>query len=337
MGRAGTCRHNKTTDALKYGASLLMLANLSKLESVNTSFHKNKLMQFPDYPSSASRDTVVNGHRMHFLERGGENSHTVVMLHGNPGWSFYYRRLFTALADSYHCIVPDHIGMGLSDKPAASDYSFTLEQRVDDLDALLSERNIGDTLTLLVHDWGGMIGLAYASRHPEKIRRLVISNTAGFLIPQGKSIPWQLRLARIPYFGALLICGMNAFCRGAITQCVKRAPLKNAVAESYLSPYNSWQHRLAVLRFVKDIPLHENHISFPLVQHVDRHLQQFSSLPILVCWGMRDFVFDRDFLDEWKRRFPEADYHEYDDAGHYLLEDAGEEVIPVIKAFLDRT
>lgn len=312
-------------------------ANLSKLADVNTAFHRHKPMQFPDYPSSASRDRVVNGHRMHFLEGGDENPHTVVMLHGNPGWSFYYRGLFTALADSYHCIVPDHIGMGLSDKPAAGDYSFTLEQRVDDLDALLSGRDTSDTLTLVVHDWGGMIGLAYASRYPEKIRRLVISNTAGFLIPPGKSIPWQLRLVRIPCLGALLVRGMNAFCRGAITRCVARAPLARAVAASYLSPYDSWRHRLAVLRFVEDIPLREDHISFPLVQHVDRHLWRFSALPILICWGMRDFVFDRDFLDEWKRRFPGADCHEYDDAGHYLLEDAGADVIPVIKAFLDRT
>jgi cis-3-alkyl-4-acyloxetan-2-one decarboxylase len=289
-------------------------------------------MSFPDYPDN-SLYAVINNRRMHYLEGGNANSETVVMLHGNPSWSFYYRHLFSALIDNYHCIVPDHIGMGLSDKPEKGEYEFTLKQRVDDLDALLSSLGIDNNLTLILHDWGGMIGLAYATRYPDKIKRLVISNTAGFHIPEGRQVPWQLKLSRTPLMGSLLIQGLNAFCRGAVIQCVTRKPMSKEIKNAYLAPYDSWAHRFSVLRFVEDIPLDKSHPAYEIVDQVDKNLQQFSKLPILVCWGLNDFVFDVHYLNEWKKRLPAAEYHEYD-AGHYLLEDSGDEVIPVIQKFL---
>ncbi len=287
-----------------------------------------------DYPADYSKTTTINGRKMHFLEANSNNGDPVIMVHGNPSWSLYFRGLFNALCDQYHCVVPDHIGMGLSEKPT-DDYSFTLQQRVDDLDDLLTELDINDKLTLVVHDWGGMIGLAYATRYPGRIKRLVISNTAGFLIPAGKEIPWQLKLSRTPLIGKLAIQGLNAFCRGAVKDCVTRKPMSADVASAYLSPYDNWANRLAVLRFVEDIPLDSSHVSYDLVSNVDKQIGQFASIPMLICWGMKDFVFDADFLDEWRRRFPDAEYHEYD-AGHYLLEDAGDSVIPVIQRFLQQ-
>ncbi len=289
-------------------------------------------MSFPDYPDSSSY-AVINGKRMHYLDGGIKHSETVVMLHGNPSWSFYYRHLFTALIDKYHCIVPDHIGMGLSDKPAKGNYEFTLKQRVDDLDTLLASLGVDNNLTLIVHDWGGMIGMAYATRFPDKIKRLVISNTAAFHIPTGKQIPWQLKLSRMPIIGALLIQGLNAFCRGGVIQCVTRKAMSKDVKNAYLAPYDSWVHRFSVLRFVEDIPLEKDHPSYEIVDQVDKNLQNFSKLPMLVCWGLNDFVFDVHYLDEWKKRMPNAEFHEFD-AGHYLLEDAGDEVIPIIQTFL---
>jgi haloalkane dehalogenase len=272
---------------------------------------------------------------MHYLEGGKNNAETIIMLHGNPSWSFYYRHLFNALINKYHCVVPDHIGMGLSDKPDKNGYEFTLEQRVDDLDELLTSLEIDNKLTLIVHDWGGMIGMAYATRYPEKIKRLVISNTAGFHIPKDIQIPWQLKLSRTPVLGSLLNQGFNAFCRGAVTQCVTRKPMTEAIKNAYLAPYDNWKNRLSVLRFVEDIPLDEDHVSYDIVDQVDKNLKQFSAIPVLVCWGVYDFVFDRHYLNEWKKRLPNAEYHEFD-AGHYLLEDAADEVIPIIQSFLEK-
>jgi len=291
-------------------------------------------MTFPDYPASSSY-AVINDRKMHYLEGGNEYSDTVVMLHGNPSWSFYYRHLFSALTNQYHCIVPDHIGMGLSDKPEKGEYEFTLKQRVDDLEALLSSLDVDNNLTLIVHDWGGMIGMAYATRYPDKIKRLVISNTAAFHIPKNKQIPWQLKLSRTPIIGSLLIQGINAFCRGGVIQCVTRKAMTKEIKQAYLAPYDSWAHRFSVLRFVEDIPLDKEHESYDIVDEVDKGLQQFSKVPMLVCWGLNDFVFDIHYLNEWKKRLPDAEYHEFD-AGHYLLEDAGDEVIPLIQNFLQK-
>lgn len=292
-------------------------------------------MNFPDYPSNSSAYFEVNNLKMHYLEGGKDNDETLVMIHGNPSWSFYYRNLFNALIDKYHCIVPDHIGMGLSDKPDDDKYNFSLKERVDNLEALLDSTASNKNLTLIVHDWGGMIGLAYATRYPDRIKRLIISNTAGFHIPKGKQVPWQLKLTRTPVIGALLNQGFNAFPKGAVSKCVTRKPMLKEVGQAYIAPYNSWANRLSVLRFVEDIPLAKNHISYDIVDGVDKNLEQFKTLPVLICWGLNDFVFDNDFLAEWKRRLPDAGYHEYD-AGHYLLEDAGDEVIPVMKQFLDK-
>ena len=291
-------------------------------------------MNYPDYSSNSSVYFTINNLKMHYLEGGKDNDETIVMIHGNPSWSFYYRNLFNTLVDKYHCIVPDHIGMGLSDKPGDDEYNFTLKERVDNLEALLDSTANNKDLTLIVHDWGGMIGLAYATRYPERIKRLVISNTAGFHIPQGKQVPWQLKLTRTAFIGKLLNQGLNAFPRGAVSKCVTRKPMSKEVGQAYMAPYDSWTNRLAVLRFVEDIPLDKNHVSYDIVDEVDTKLEQFKALPVLICWGLNDFVFDNDFLAEWKRRIPDAEYHEYD-AGHYLLEDAGDEVIPVIQQFLD--
>lgn len=292
-------------------------------------------MQFPDY-SFDPHYAVTNGQRMHYLDEGDSAADPLVMVHGNPSWSYYYRKLVLALSDKYRCIVPDHIGMGLSDKPAEADYRFTLEQRIDDLEALLEQLGLGDNITLIVHDWGGMIGMGYAARHPDRIKRLVILNTGAFHLPAGKSLPWQIRLSRIPAIGALLNQGLNAFSKGAVTQCVTRQPMPAAVGAAYTAPYNSWHNRLAVRKFVEDIPLSRHEQAYDIVTGVQQSLVKFAAVPMLICWGMKDFVFDHHFLREWQDYFPQAEVHRYEDAGHYILEDAANEVIPEIRAFLEK-
>ncbi len=270
--------------------------------------------------------------KYHYLDEGAGDP--VVMLHGNPSWSFYYRHLVRELRSDHRVIVPDHIGCGLSDKPADSLYSFTLKQRVDDLESLLDHLDIKSNITLVVHDWGGMIGMAYATRHPERIARLVILNTAAFHLPQNKPFPAALRICRDTQFGAFLVQGFNIFARGAALVGCKRNPMSAELRQAYCAPYDSWQHRVATLRFVQDIPLQEGDSGYDIVTGVQENLQQFAKLPICICWGEKDFVFDRHFLAEWRQRFPQAEVHSFADCGHYILEDAKTEVIPLIRQFL---
>jgi pimeloyl-ACP methyl ester carboxylesterase len=256
------------------------------------------------------------------------------MVHGNPTWSFFYRNLVKSLRGEHRVVVPDHIGCGLSDKPGDARYPYTLERRVRDLEFLINHLALPGKLTLVVHDWGGMIGLAYAVRHAERIGRLIVMNTAAFPMPARKRFPWQLRLCRHALLGPLLVRGMNAFCKGAARDCVVRQPLPSAVREMYLMPYNSWRNRIGVLRFVQDIPLSPRDPSYAVMRETEEGLDRLRAMPMLICWGEKDFIFDAHFLAEWRRRFPEAEVHAFADAGHYLLEDAGDEVEMRVQAFL---
>ena len=289
-------------------------------------------MSFPDYPFT-SHYAQVNGNWMHYLDEGKQNADILLMLHGNPSWSFLFRKPVQALKENYRCLVPDHIGMGLSDKPDQIDYQHTLSNRVDDLEQLLDQLDVNKNITLILHDWGGMIGMTYACRFPDRIKRLVITNTVAFHLPKTKKLPWQLKLSRSP-LGPLLIRGLNAFCRGAVKDCVTRRPMQSDISAAYLKSYNSWKNRLAVLRFVKDIPLQAEENAYELVSNTDNNLHQFKQLPMLLCWGLKDFVFDESFLNEWIKRFPDADVNHFEDAGHYLLEDAADEVVVLIQDFL---
>ncbi len=277
----------------------------------------------------------LDGLRYHYLDEGSGSP--VIMVHGNPSWSFYYRNLVMALSKRYRCIVPDHMGCGFSDKPGDDRYDYTLARRVDDLEQLLDHLSVTDNITLVVHDWGGMIGMAYAVRHPGRIKRLVITNTAAFHLPPAKRFPLALRICRDTKLGALLVRGFNAFSLAASFVGCTCNPMPAELRKLYRLPYNSWHNRIATLRFVQDIPLTPGDRTYDLVSSVATGLDQFHDLPMIILWGERDFVFDRHFLAEWQRRFPKAEVHRYPDAGHYILEDMKEEAVPLIAKFLERT
>jgi pimeloyl-ACP methyl ester carboxylesterase len=272
------------------------------------------------------------GLRYHYLDEGA--GQPVIMLHGNPTWSFYYRGLIAALRADYRVIAPDHIGMGLSDKPDDARYQYRLASRVDDLAALVAALDLPGKLTLVMHDWGGMIGMAYASRHPERIGRLVLLNTAAFPMPASMRLPRSLRLVRDTALGALAVRGAGAFSRVAARVCCTRRPLSRQLRDAYCAPYHDWQSRIAILRFVQDIPLGPDDPSYALVEQVAHSLPLFRRTPALICWGDRDFVFTPEVLARWQREWPQAQIHRFADCGHYLLEDAGEEVQALVRGFL---
>ncbi len=270
---------------------------------------------------------------MHYLDEGQGGA--VVMVHGNPTWSFYYRNLVMALREQRRCVVPDHIGCGLSDKPDGVRYPYRLERRIEDLGVLLDHLAL-DQVDLVVHDWGGLIGLGWAVQHPERIRRLVVLNTAAFHLPSGKRVPWQLRLVRDTPIGVFLVQGFNAFARGATRAAVTARAMPREIREAYCAPYDSWANRIATARFVQDIPLKPSDPGYEIVTETARGLDAFSDRPIMMCWGMKDFVFDHHFLTEFERIWPEASIHTFAEAGHYVLEDAGETIIPLVCDFLTK-
>jgi pimeloyl-ACP methyl ester carboxylesterase len=284
------------------------------------------------YPFTGKYLELRGGLRLHYLDEGA--GEPVVMVHGNPSWSFYYRGLAAALKGGRRVIVPDHIGCGLSDKPGDDRYDYTLKSRVDDLETLLDSLGVNEKVTLVVHDWGGMIGMTWAARHPERVKKLVILNTGAFFLPSSKTFPAALALCRTPV-GAVLIRGFNAFARAAAWVGCKRDRMSPELRRAYTAPYDNWKNRIATLRFVEDIPLKPGDKAYPVVLETQEKLSSLSSVPMLICWGLKDFVFDGHFLKEWQRRFPKAEVHAFPDCGHYILEDASAEVIPLVKRFIE--
>lgn len=267
------------------------------------------------YPFSPRKFLTPGGASMSYLDEGPRTDEAVLMLHGNPTWSFFYRDAVHAVRETMRCIVPDHIGMGLSEKP--QDYDYTLAHRIADIEALVEMLKL-KRVHLVVHDWGGAIGFGFAARHPQLIGRIVILNTAAFTSP---NIPMRISLCKLPIIGPLIVRGLNGFAWPATWMAMHARKLTADEKRAYLFPYDSWANRIAVSEFVRDIPMNASHRSWTTLAAVEQGLAQFRDRKVTVLWGLKDFCFDQTFLDRWTAAFPDATFGAYYGAGHYLLED----------------
>ena len=280
-----------------------------------------------EYPYASNNLTLPNGTKMHFVDEGA--GPVVLMLHGNPTWSFYYRDLIRQLsASGYRCIAPDHIGCGLSDKP--KDYNYTLAQRIEDIESLIDHLGIRQ-FSLILHDWGGAIGCGVAGRKPDAIEKLVLLNTGAFLT---KRIPLRIAAIKLPYFGEAIIRGLNGFA-GPATNMAAKIPLNPTVKRGMLWPYRCWADRVAIWNFVKDIPLHKRHPSYDTLAEVQAGLAKLVDKPVQLIWGAKDFCFNLHFHSRFQTYFPKAKSVVYPKFGHYILEDAGKDAWQKIEDFLN--
>ena len=264
---------------------------------------------------------------LHYLDEGSGTGAPMLLVHGNPTWSFYWREVVHAFRPERRMIAPDHIGCGLSDKPR--DWSYRLADHVSNLERLVLELDLRE-ITLIVHDWGGPIGLGVATRHPERFARLVLLNTAAF---PSKAIPMRIAVCRTPLLGPLAVRGLNAFARAATSMATEKG-LDPLVRDGLLAPYGSWADRIAIQRFVEDIPLDERHPSWQTLAEIESGLERLKDKPNLLIWGERDWCFTPDFRREFERRFPNASVRAIAEVGHYVVEDAPEQVIEAIRAFV---
>jgi haloalkane dehalogenase len=275
----------------------------------------------------------MRGQRMHYLDEGPRDAPPVLMLHGNPTWSFYYRNLVIALRGQFRCIVPDHLGCGMSDKPTDSEYDYRLKSRVEDIATLIAHLDLKSPLTLVVHDWGGMIGFTWAVNNPDQVDNMVVLNTAAFPLPEDKKMPAALSLVRDTAVGAFLVTRFNAF-SGIAARVAFKKPVSKEIRQAYKLPYDSPENRIATLRFVQDIPLSEKDAGFDILNNTAERLHLLRDKPCLIAWGERDFVFDAPFLNKWLEYFPDAEVHRFADCGHYVLEDGGPALIDTISYFI---
>ncbi len=276
---------------------------------------------------------MTSGARLHYLDEsdGDLARPTLLFVHGNPTWSFHWRRVILAFRNGYRCIAPDHLGCGLSDLQPRP---LRLSHHVDNLVRLVETLDLR-RVTLVAQDWGGAIGVGALLRQRERFDRIVLFNTGAF---RPWFIPWRIRVCRAPLLGSLALQGANAFSRAALTMTLARKRrLEPAVAAGYLEPYNTWERRAAVKQFVDDIPLSDRHPTWATLGAIEDRLPELAALPSLLVWGMRDWCFTPECLDRFVGAWPQAEVHRLADVGHWVVEDAPDEAAALLEAFLRRT
>lgn len=272
----------------------------------------------------------VGGRALHYVDEGPQESPngTILCVHGNPTWSFYWRRIIEAFRGEARVVAPDHLGMGLSDRVRGG---VRLEGHIDHLVALIDELDLQD-ITLVCHDWGGAIGFGAVMARRSRFKSFVVTNTSAF--PSG-DMPKRIALCRVPGAGRLAVQGGNAFARAALRMTTV-IPLDQDVRKGLIAPYGSWSQREQVWRFVEDIPMKPSHPSWQTLCVIGEGLDSLRGLPMEIVWGMKDWCFTPAFKAGWQHRFPEAGVSDLEGAGHYVNEDAPEQVIHAIRRVRSR-
>lgn len=276
---------------------------------------------------------LLSAGRYHFLDEGNDaqSGGCLLMVHGNPTWSFYYRRLVTEFSSQFRCVVPDHLGCGLSDKP--QDYTYRLQDHIDNLVGLIDALDLNN-VTLLGHDWGGAIGLGAAMARPERFSRFVLFNTGAFPPP---FFPWRIRVCRTPVVGSLALRGLNLFSAAALRMAVsKPSRLAPAVRAGLLAPYDSWHNRVAVERFVRDIPASPSHPTWDTLAGIEEGLSRFADRPSHLIWGMDDWCFRPECIDRFLTHWPDAQVSKFENVGHWVVEEAHNEIVECLRPFLEQ-
>jgi haloalkane dehalogenase len=280
-----------------------------------------------EYPF-ASHFVDVDGGRMHYVDEGPRDAPVLVCLHGNPTWSFYWRALVRSqVAAGMRVIAPDHMGCGMSDRPQA--WPYRLADHIANVERLLDHAGV-TRFSLAVHDWGGAIGMGVATERPDAVEKLVVTNTAAF---RSSDIPPSIASVRIPVFGRIAVLRFNAFAGAATFRAVERKLTPDAKA-GLLAPYSNPHDRIATLRFVEDIPMKPAHPSYARLARIEERLSLLAAKPMLILWGDADFCFTPKFRARWQQLFPNATVHAWKDVGHYVMEDAPDRVLPLVRDFL---
>lgn len=248
-----------------------------------------------------------------------------MFVHGTPTWSFVWRQQIKSLRRSYRCIAPDHLGFGLSDKPAH--FAYTPEAHAENLEKLLNHLQLKN-ITLVVHDFGGPIGLRYALRHPESVKNLIILNTWMWPLSEEKQL---MKISRFMSgrIGRFLYRQGNFSARVLLPKGYhERKQLTKDIHRHYLKPLASPADRLGTWRFA--VALNDSN---PYFSKLWEERGKLNSIPKLIIWGEKDSLLPLSWLAKWKMAYPEAQVVQLK-AGHFLQDEKGGDVSEAIKAFL---
>lgn len=281
----------------------------------------------------AHRDVTVDGVRLRVVDDGPRNApEALLFVHGNPAWSFLWRRFLAWGKEAGHRVVaPDLAGFGHSDKPRDARYH-TLERHIANLEAVAEALDLRG-VTLMVHDWGGPIGLGWAVRHPERVRRLVITNTTAFAPRRERALsPWHRFMAGS--LGQFLAVRANLLAWSAFRYGVT-TPLPREVRDAYLAPMRDPGGRIAAAALVRMVPDTPAHPTAATLRDIEAGLAKLQDKPVLVLWADRDPVMGPKLADKWRQAFPRAEVvHASATAGHFWQEDDPEPFLRAVLAFV---
>jgi haloalkane dehalogenase len=263
----------------------------------------------------------VAGARVHYVDEG--SGPPLLLLHGNPTWSFLYRDVITGLRDRFRCIAPDYPGFGLSGP--APGYGYTAAEHAAVIEQLIVRLDLRDA-TMMVQDWGGPIGMAAATRHPDRFAAFVIGNTWAW----PKSDPATQLFSRLlgGPVGRYLILRRNFFVEKAIPGSMRRRTLPPAVMEAYRGPFPTPQSRRPVHVFPREILA-----ARPFLAEVERRLPVLRDRPALIVWPTKDVAFGERERRRWETVFPDHRTTLLEGAGHYVQEEASDEIVAAIAAW----
>jgi acyl-CoA synthetase (AMP-forming)/AMP-acid ligase II/pimeloyl-ACP methyl ester carboxylesterase len=274
-----------------------------------------------------SRFVSVAGYRMHYIDEG--SGPVVLLLHGNPTWSFLYRNVIRELRDSFRLIAPDFLGCGLSDRTPG--VRFKAIDRINQLEEFVTALGL-TKFSMVMHDWGGPLGTGFLLKRLDSIDRIIYLNTT---LTETESLPPIIKLAAFPVIGKALTRHTNTFVRLTTTMGAYKK-LTPDVVEGYKAPYTTRQQRDAIWDFVDDIPFDASHPTYSQMVEIAAGLPKVAQKPVKIIWGLRDPCFHREMLSKVAAHFPQAEILEIGDASHLVLDDAPQVAIPAIKEFLSR-
>jgi haloalkane dehalogenase len=276
-----------------------------------------------EYPFDSHYLALPMG-RMHYVDEGSGSP--IVMVHGTPTWSFLYRKLIAGLARHHRVIAPDSIGFGLSDKPVG--WSYRPQDHAANITALIEHLGLRD-VTLMVHDFGGPIGLAHAIEHPEEVARIVIFNSWMWSL---RGNPAAEKASRIvgSAVGKLLYTRMNFSTKTLIkTVFGDKRKLTREAHRHYIMALGSPSERIGAWTLGKELIG-----SSDWYASLWERRERIARIPALLLWGMKDPTFKEADLERWRGLFTDTSVVTYPGAGHFVQEEEGSALVPVVERFI---
>ena len=268
--------------------------------------------------------------KMHYVDQG--EGDPLVMLHGDPTWGYLWRKFIPPLSEKHRVIVPDHMGMGKSSVPDKPD-PYLLRHHISNIEELILKLELTN-VTLILHDWGGPVGLGFAIRHPELINRLIITNTWSFAQWPGGKLPKLIELIRSNK-GETFALQKNGYVKRALLGTSNYPEnYTSQVIDAYLAPFPKPETRKALLCWSRDITFDEHDQSYGEMKNIENNLSQFKEIPVLIVWGMLDPVLPHSVLEKWREIYPNAKVCEIDEASHFLQEDTPDRLLEEINMFI---